>query len=84
CRWDRSCSSILTVEKSEVAKHLHIAHGVKPGGDKNVMSCSWDGCGKEMKKESISRHIVAVHLSKKTECTSCGKQFARWDSKLRH
>ncbi|KAG0703330.1 hypothetical protein DFH29DRAFT_771318, partial [Suillus ampliporus] len=84
CRWDESCGWHLAVEKSEVAKHLQIVHGVKSGGDKDKMPCSWDGCGKEMKKESISRHIVAVHLSKKTACASCGKQFARWDSKLRH
>lgn len=85
CRWSGgSCISYLTVDKSEVAKHLQIHHGVKIGGDKDKMSCNWDGCGKEMKKESISRHIVAVHLSNKTMCSSCGKQFARLDSKLRH
>ncbi|KAG2153385.1 hypothetical protein DEU56DRAFT_775227 [Suillus clintonianus] len=84
CRWGGSCSSLLTVDKSEVAKHLQTNHGVKPGGDKDKMPCSWDGCDRVMKKESISRHIVAVHLSDKTECTSCGKQFARLDSKLRH
>lgn len=85
CRWDGgSCISPLTVDKSEVARHLQLHHGVKIGGDKDKMTCNWDGCGKEMKKESISRHIVAVHLSNKTECSSCGKQFARLDSKLRH
>ncbi|KAG1742503.1 hypothetical protein EDB19DRAFT_1595894, partial [Suillus lakei] len=84
CRWgDGSCSSLLTFDKSEVAKHLQV-HGVKSGGDKEKMLCNWDGCRKEMKKESISRHIVAVHLSSKTKCASCGKQFARLDSKLRH
>lgn len=85
CRWGGgSCTSPLTPDKSEVGKHLQVHHGVKSGGDKDRMPCSWDGCGKEMKKESISRHIVAVHLSDKTECSSCGKQFARSDSKLRH
>jgi len=84
CHWDDCCSHYLKAEKSEVAKHLQVVHDVKPGGDKLPMKCTWDGCGKSMKKESISRHIVAVHLSKKTECGSCGKQFARWDSKLRH
>jgi hypothetical protein len=84
CRWDAQCSSRLVADKSEVAKHLQLAHSVKPGGDKLNMKCVWDGCRKTMKKESISRHIVAVHLSKKTECSGCGKQFARWDSKLRH
>ncbi|KIK43960.1 hypothetical protein CY34DRAFT_662928 [Suillus luteus UH-Slu-Lm8-n1] len=85
CRWSGgSCISPLTVDKSEVSRHLQIHHGVKIGGDKDKMTCNWDGCGKEMKKESISRHIVAVHLSNKTECSSCGKQFARLDSKLRH
>lgn len=85
CRWSGgSCCSFLTVDKSEMVKHLQIHHGVKPGGDKDRMTCNWDGCGKEMKKESISRHIIAIHLSNKTECGSCGKQFARFDSKLRH
>lgn len=85
CRWNGgSCSLSLTVDKSEVMKHLQIHHGLKSGGDKDRMPCNWDGCRKEMKKESISRHIVAVHLSNKTECGSCGKQFARLDSKLRH
>jgi len=84
CRWDPHCESPLDPEKSEVSKHLQAVHDVKPGGDKTYMHCQWEGCGKHMKKESISRHIVAVHLSKKTECTGCGKKFARWDSKLRH
>ncbi|OAX38516.1 hypothetical protein K503DRAFT_800395 [Rhizopogon vinicolor AM-OR11-026] len=85
CRWDVGCGLYVEAEKSEVARHLQAAHGAKPGGDKLPMKCLWDGCGsKPMNKESISRHIVAVHLSKKTECTSCGKQFARLDSKLRH
>jgi len=84
CHWNDCCPHYLKAEKSEVAKHLQVVHDVKPGGDKLPMKCTWDGCGKSMKKESISRHIVAVHLSKKTECGSCGKQFARWDSKLRH
>lgn len=85
CRWgDGSCTSLLTSDKSEVGKHLQVLHGVKSGGDKERMLCSWDGCGKEMKKESISRHVAAIHLSNKTECGSCGKQFARLDSKLRH
>ncbi|KAG1781839.1 hypothetical protein EV702DRAFT_1067202 [Suillus placidus] len=86
CRWDGggSCTSLLTSDKSEVAKHLQLLHGVKSGGDKDKMSCEWHGCGKVMKKESISRHVVAVHMSNKTECDSCGKQFARLDSKLRH
>ncbi|KAG2142266.1 uncharacterized protein EDB93DRAFT_610824 [Suillus bovinus] len=85
CRWDGgSCFSLLTTDKSEVTKHLQLLHGIKPGGDKVRMPCQWEGCGKEMKKESIPRHIVAVHLSNKTECGSCGKQFARLDSKLRH
>lgn len=83
CHWD-DCHSPLEAEKSEVAKHLQVIHDLKPGGDKLSMKCEWVGCGKSMKKESISRHIVAVHLSKKTECGSCGKRFARWDSKLRH
>jgi len=83
CHWGH-CYSYLEAEKSEVAKHLQVVHDIKPGGDKLYIKCMWDGCGKSMKKESISRHIVAVHLSQKTECGSCGKQFARWDSKLRH
>ncbi|KAG1828527.1 hypothetical protein EV424DRAFT_510203 [Suillus variegatus] len=84
CGWDGgSCLTLLTVDKSEVAKHLQL-HGVKPGGDKEKILCQWEGCGKEMKKESISRHIIAVHLDNKTECDSCGKKFARLDSKRRH
>lgn len=88
CRWDDgggvSCSSRLTFDKSEVGKHLQLKHGVKSGGDKEKTTCNWVGCGKEMNKESISRHIVAVHLSNKPEYCNCGKQFARLDSKLRH
>ncbi|OJA20845.1 hypothetical protein AZE42_02506 [Rhizopogon vesiculosus] len=84
CRWDAGCGLCVEAEKSDVARHLQATHGVKPGGDKLFIPCLWDGCEKVMKKESLSRHIVAVHLSKKTECTSCGKQFARLDSKLRH
>ncbi|KAG1742538.1 hypothetical protein EDB19DRAFT_1827731 [Suillus lakei] len=73
CRWGGGfCSSLLTFDKSEVAKHLQI-HGVKSGGDKEKMLCNWDGCRKEMKKESISRHIVAVHLSSKTKCARLWK-----------
>lgn len=84
CRWDGGCLSVLTVDRSEVMKHLQLHHNVKSGGDKDKMLCHWDSCGKEMQKESISRHIVTVHLSDKTKCGSCGKQFTRSDSKLRH
>jgi len=79
CGWDGGSYFLaLTVDKSEVAQHLQLHHGVKPGGDKDRTSCRWEGCGKKM-KESISRHIVVVHLDNKTECGGCGKTFARLD-----
>ncbi|KAG1794339.1 uncharacterized protein HD556DRAFT_1308058 [Suillus plorans] len=84
CCWDGGCLSVLTVDRSEVMKHLQLHHGVKSGGDKDKISCHWDGCEKEIQKESISRHIVTVHLSDKTKCGGCGKQYTRLDSKLRH
>lgn len=37
-----------------------------------------------MLKESISRHILSIHLGETWECQGCGKAIARKDVYVRH
>ncbi|KAF9219988.1 hypothetical protein BS17DRAFT_788396 [Gyrodon lividus] len=80
CQWPidgASCGALVVGDKREIVLHLRDAHNVSPKGYKMPQTCFWQNCQKIMKKESIGRHILEVHMKKKVHCTSCGSSFAR-------
>ena len=87
CRWEESvspCGLWVTGDKSSINVHIQRWHGGTLGGDKSQADCRWSGCGKVMLKESIPRHIVAIHLDEVWECQGCGKELVRNDAYGRH
>lgn len=88
CQWmDQGipCRDIIRGDKRDISLHLHKKHNIAPGAHKMPQNCQWLNCSKVMRKESIFRHILAVHLGKKTRCDcGCGQLFSRNDSLRRH
>ena len=90
CQWrvDRSpCNAFIALGdnlKHSISQHLSKVHSLLPAGGKLTQKCQWAGCAKELKQESIVRHILTVHLRVTTECEACGTSFARRDSLQRH
>ncbi|KIJ65239.1 hypothetical protein HYDPIDRAFT_167489 [Hydnomerulius pinastri MD-312] len=87
CLWsdnDEPCEEPVAGDRRDILWHLHAVHGVELRGDKLPQPCFWAHCLKTMNKESIARHILAVHLREGVECTGCGSTFAREDSLKRH
>lgn len=88
CQWmDQgiSCRDIIRGNKRDISLHLHKKHNIAPGAHKMLLECQWLNCSKVMRKESIFRHILAVHIGKKTRCNcGCGQFFSRNDSLRRH
>ncbi|KAF8428866.1 hypothetical protein L210DRAFT_3118403 [Boletus edulis BED1] len=70
-------------QKHSIAQHFNKVHHLSVGG-KLPQRCLWLGCTKELKQESLVRHILTVHLRVKSACEGCGTSFARPDSLQRH
>ncbi|KAG2048346.1 hypothetical protein BDR06DRAFT_1013124 [Suillus hirtellus] len=46
--------------------------------DQDKVKCTWPGCSKALRKNSLTRHINETHRRKvKAVCVYCGKRFAR-------
>ncbi|KAF9222380.1 hypothetical protein BS17DRAFT_783631 [Gyrodon lividus] len=87
CRWEEHCSPChlwIRGDKSCIGSHIQKWHGGKPGGDKFEADCRWSTCQKTMLKESISRHVVGIHLREKWKCQGCREEIARKDAYRRH
>ena len=87
CQWSdgaRQCGAVVAGTKNAIGRHLHAAHGIRLKADKTIQVCHWEGCRSSMRRESIARHILAVHMQDKVRCPSCGSRFARTDSLQRH
>lgn len=56
--------------------HLRTCHGIR-GADDLLFRCCWEGCNVVMKKESIARHVQAVHLGISYPCDTCNQKFTR-------
>ena len=87
CRWLTNgalCGMSVKADRRSIIEHLHHDHGIKTGEEKARKTCLWDRCRKTLNKESLPRHILAVHLKKGVKCTECGLLFAREDSLKRH
>ncbi|KAH0836487.1 hypothetical protein J3R83DRAFT_8121 [Lanmaoa asiatica] len=70
--------------KSAIGRHLQEAHAIRLKADKTTQVCLWEKCRKQMRGESIPRHILAVHMRDKVLCPGCGLHFSRTDSMQRH
>ncbi|KAI9573884.1 hypothetical protein HD554DRAFT_1990414, partial [Boletus coccyginus] len=87
CQWfdgTRPCGALVAGTKNAIGQHLQTAHGLRLKADKTMQVCHWEGCRKSMRRESIARHILAVHMLDKVLCPSCRSRFARTDSMQRH
>ncbi|KAG2118389.1 hypothetical protein DEU56DRAFT_142975 [Suillus clintonianus] len=62
--------------------HLRDVHGIH-GPDKYRVLCKWNGCGLEVNKESLGRHVEEKHMRIIHSC-ECGKTFSRRDTLSRH
>ncbi|KAH7918983.1 hypothetical protein BV22DRAFT_1051365 [Leucogyrophana mollusca] len=65
CHWfDRNespCHGSIIADRSDAAQHLRDHHGVKRNS--SLVTCLWDGCMKRMRGDSLSRHIVNLHMN---------------------
>ena len=87
CQWSDGggpCGEVLTGTKNAIGQHLQSAHAIRLTADRTSQVCLWSGCRKPMRRESIARHVLAVHMKDKVHCSSCGSQYARPDSLRRH
>lgn len=88
CRWlvqnGAPCGLFVTADRRSVHEHLQHVHGIKPGEEKARETCFWEHCRTVLKKESLARHILTVHVKDKVCCDDCGLLFAREDSLKRH
>jgi hypothetical protein len=86
CRWDGGyvvhCDALFCGDN--LSDHLREAHNIH-GADKLRVYCLWDGCGSEMNKESLVRHVEERHLGVSHRCNTCGvKRFSRRDTLIKH
>ena len=87
CRWLNGaipCGMMVTGTKKAIAKHLQDAHAIPIKDNRTEVVCQWDNCQRSMRRESMARHILAVHNQDKVPCPRCGSRFARTDSLQRH
>ena len=87
CQWSdgaRPCGAVVEGTKHAIGEHLRATHAIRLKADKTFQVCHWERCRKSMRKESIARHVLAVHMQDKVPCPSCGSRFARTDSLQRH
>ncbi|KAG2749960.1 hypothetical protein P692DRAFT_20452154 [Suillus brevipes Sb2] len=64
------------VRGHEISIHLRQRHNIR-GADDLRVRCCWEGCGSEMKKESITRHVQSTHLGIVYSCDTCNQNFTR-------
>lgn len=85
CQWTTGavpCGETVVGTKRAVGQHLQAKHAIRLKPDTTI--CLWGGCQKSMRRESMARHILAVHIQDKVPCKGCGSCFARLDSLQRH
>lgn len=86
CQWfdgTSPCGAVVAGTKNAIARHLQVQHAIQVKADKTDQVCLWGRCQKSMRRESMPRHILAVHMKDKVHCR-CGSRFARPDSLQRH
>ncbi|OAX35983.1 hypothetical protein K503DRAFT_335546 [Rhizopogon vinicolor AM-OR11-026] len=60
----------------DVSTHLReVRNG--HGSDDMLVYCTWNGCLRVFKKESLARHVQATHLLIRYTCDTCNQSFSR-------
>ncbi|KAF9232222.1 hypothetical protein BU15DRAFT_67657 [Melanogaster broomeanus] len=80
----KTCGVWAIGTKAFIASHIRKWH-TKSREDRKGTKCQWDGCdAKGMLKDSISRHVVSVHLGEVFFCKECGEKSPRQDVYEQH
>ncbi|KAH7918989.1 hypothetical protein BV22DRAFT_1041306 [Leucogyrophana mollusca] len=85
CQFDRNgspCHKSIIANRLDVARHLRLYHNVKRNSSR--VTCLWDGCMKEIRADSLSRHIVNRHMNAKLGCPRCFEILPSVSSLRRH
>ncbi|KAH7923067.1 hypothetical protein BV22DRAFT_1036742 [Leucogyrophana mollusca] len=85
CQFDCNgspCNISIIADRLDVARHLRRYHNVKRNSSR--VTCFWDGCMKEIRADSLSRHIVNRHMNTKLSCPRCFKMLSSGNSLRRH
>jgi hypothetical protein len=88
CRWARSsnpCEMWIIGSRPHVGAHIRKWHA-NPRHANTTTQCLWDGCQctRAMRKDSINRHVVTVHLGEGFHCQGCDQEFPRKDVYNQH
>ncbi|KAG2115521.1 hypothetical protein DEU56DRAFT_840777 [Suillus clintonianus] len=63
CRWSHAsglCNAVVSVDTLVVHMRKHVG-----GSSHRRIHCSWNGCGKLMRRDCLVRHIREIHLYSK-------------------
>ncbi|KIJ58261.1 hypothetical protein HYDPIDRAFT_119742 [Hydnomerulius pinastri MD-312] len=85
CQWgtpDTPCDMWVIGDKAIVGSHLRKWHKHNRQGGR--VACQWQGCGKRMRKDSLNRHVVSIHLGETFICDGCGAESVRKDVHNQH
>ncbi|KAF8547120.1 hypothetical protein OG21DRAFT_961168 [Imleria badia] len=82
CRWvvgnNIECGATLPTNRRIAAAHLRKVHGISVGDASGMVSCGWYGCHVPMRRRSMIRHVLEVHLRlMRWDCLVCGKTLTR-------
>ena len=88
CRWARSsnpCGMWIIGSRPHVGAHIRKWHTSQRHAN-TTTECLWDGCRctRAMRKDSINRHVVTVHLGEGFHCQGCDQGFPRKDVYKQH
>ncbi|KAF9230605.1 hypothetical protein BU15DRAFT_69054 [Melanogaster broomeanus] len=89
CQWARSkspCGMWVIGTKAFISSHIRKWHNTsREERNATKCQCQWGGCdARGMLKDSISRHVVSVHLGEVFFCKGCGKESPRKDVYEQH
>ncbi|KAH7883375.1 hypothetical protein F5I97DRAFT_1814951 [Phlebopus sp. FC_14] len=83
CCWE-NCGQWMPGDREQLELHLKYKHEVLLKGDPwSPTTCRWTGCGGELKKNSLLRHIE-IHLGLHWRCSLCSQEYTRADSVSSH
>ncbi|KAG2153389.1 hypothetical protein DEU56DRAFT_483312 [Suillus clintonianus] len=87
CRWTHNgqeCGMHVMGDRTRFARHIQRWHRTHVAQSQRQVPCRWGGCGKEMKRENVVRHLIVTHLKMKWRCSVCRTKLSRDDASARH